>query len=72
MIVEHNFYVGLRDIGKDNRLSNKGLLAALGDAGCKHSEMAGLGITNINITKKSWVILSSFKFIFFKWQNIFF
>ncbi len=58
MIVEHNFYVGLRDIGKDNRLSNKGLLAALEDAGCKHSEMAGIGITNINETKKTWIILS--------------
>ena len=58
MIVEHNFYVGLRDIGKDNRLSNKGILAALEDAGCKHSEMAGIGITNINETKKSWVIIS--------------
>ena len=58
MVVEHKFYVGLRDIGKDNRLSNKGLLAALGDAGCKHSEMAGLGITNINETKRSWLIIS--------------
>ena len=58
MIVEHKFYVGLRDIGKDNLLSNKGLLAALEDAGCKHSELAGLGITNINITKKTWIIIS--------------
>ena len=58
MIVEHKFYVGLRDIGKDNLLSNKGILAALEDAGCKHSEIAGLGITNINETKRSWVILS--------------
>ena len=58
MIVEHKFYVGLREIGKDNLLSNKGILAALEDAGCKHSEMAGIGITNINETKRSWVILS--------------
>lgn len=58
MIVEHKTYVGLRDIGKDNRLSTKGLLSALEDAGCKHSEMAGLGITNINETKRSWLILS--------------
>ena len=58
MVVEHKFYIGLRDIGKDNKLSNKGLLAALGDAGCKHSEMAGLGITNINETKRSWLIIS--------------
>ena len=58
MFVEHKFYVGLREIGKDNLLSNKGILAALEDAGCKHSEMAGLGITNINETKRSWVILS--------------
>ena len=58
MIVEHNFYVGLREIGKDNCLSNKGLLAALEDAGCKHSEIAKLGITNINETRRSWVILS--------------
>lgn len=57
MIVEHKFYIGLRDIGKDNCLSNKGLLSALEDAGCKHSEIAGLGITNINVTNKSWVIL---------------
>lgn len=58
MILEHNFYIGLRDIGKDNRLSNKGILSALEDAGCKHSEVAGIGITNINETKKTWVILS--------------
>lgn len=58
MIVEYKSFVGLREIGKDNKLSNKGILALLEDAGCKHSEMAGLGITNINETKKSWVILS--------------
>ena len=66
MIVEHNFYIGLRDIGKDNLLSNKGILAALEDAGCMHSEKAGIGITNINETKRSWIILSWRVKVFFR------
>lgn len=58
MFVEHNFYVGLRDITFKNELSNTSLLSYLEDVGCMHSEIAGYGVTNIDIIKRTWILLS--------------
>ena len=58
MIVEHKFYIGMRDIDKNNYITDKGLLAALEDAGGIHSEIAGYGILNVNNTHRFWMILS--------------
>lgn len=58
MFVEHNFYVGLRDINCLRELSNTSLLAYLEDVACMHSEIAGYGVTNIDTVKRSWILLS--------------
>lgn len=58
MFVEHNFFVGARDINSLKNLTNKGLLSYLEDIACIHSEIAGYGITNIEKVKKTWILLS--------------
>lgn len=58
MIVEHKFYVGLRDINLNNELTNTGFLACLEDVACMHSEIAGYGVLNIEKTKRTWILLN--------------
>ena len=58
MILEHDFYIGLRDINSKCELTNTGFLACLEDVASMHSEIAGYGITNIEETKRTWVLLS--------------
>ena len=58
MIVEHNFYVGLRDININNNLTNTGFLACLEDVACMHSEIAGYGVLNMEKTKRTWILLN--------------
>lgn len=58
MFVEHEFYVGLRDINSSRELSNTSLLSYLEDVACMHSEIAGYGVTNMEEVKKTWVLLS--------------
>ena len=58
MIVEHKFYIGMRDIDSKNYITDKGLLAAMEDAGGIHSEIAGYGILNMNETHRFWMILA--------------
>ena len=58
MIVEHKFYIGMRDIDKNNYITDKGFLAALEDTGGIHSEIAGFGLLNVNKTHRFWMILS--------------
>ena len=58
MIVEHKFYIGMRDIDSKNYITDKGLLAALEDTGGIHSELAGFGIIDLPKTHKFWMILS--------------
>ena len=58
MIVNHKFYVGLRDINSNLELTNTGILACLEDVGCMHSEMAGYGLFNRDKTKKTWLLIN--------------
>lgn len=58
MFVEHKFYIGLSDINISKELTNTSLLKHLEDAGGLHSEIAGYGITDIDKTRKSWILLS--------------
>ena len=58
MIVEHKFYIGMRDIDSKNYITDKGLLAALEDTGGIHSELAGYGIIDMPKTHRFWMILS--------------
>jgi medium-chain acyl-[acyl-carrier-protein] hydrolase len=58
MFVEHKFYIGLSDINTEKELTNTCLLRYLEDVAGLHSEMAGYGITDMNTTRKSWILLS--------------
>lgn len=58
MFVEHEFYVGLRDINNLKELSNTSLLSYLEDVACMHSEIAGFGVSNMDIIKRTWILLS--------------
>ena len=58
MKVEHNSYIGIRDVNKKLEVTNTGILAALEDVACIHSEMAGFGLTNIPDTKLTWVLIN--------------
>lgn len=58
MFIEHNFYVGLRDINYLKELSNTSLLSYLEDVACMHSEIAGYGVSNMEEVKRTWVLLS--------------
>ncbi len=58
MFVEHEFYVGLRDINYLKELSNTSLLSYLEDVACIHSEIAGYGVSNMDEVKRTWVLLS--------------
>ena len=58
MFVEHKFYIGLSDINISKELTNTSLLKHLEDVAGLHSEIAGYGITDIEKTRKSWILLS--------------
>lgn len=58
MFVEHKFYIGLSDINSLKELNNTCLLRYLEDTAGIHSEIAGYGITDMNTTRKSWILLS--------------
>lgn len=58
MYVEHNFFVGLRDIDFKNNLKIKSLLSFLEDVGGIHSNKVGYGLLDIPEKKKSWILLN--------------
>ncbi len=55
---ERDYKVGLNDLGKYNKISNKGILRILEDTGGIESENAGYGINDIKKTRLSWVLLA--------------
>ena len=57
MFVEHNFFVGLSDINSQKELTNTCLLRYLEDVAGLHSEIAGYGVTDMDSTRKSWILL---------------
>lgn len=57
MFVEHKFYVGLSDVNHNKELLNTSLLRYLEDIAGMHSEIAGYGFTDIEKTRRSWILL---------------
>ncbi len=57
MFVEHEVFIGLRDVALANKVTNTALLSYLEDAGGVHSNLVGYGLKDIPIVKKSWVLL---------------
>lgn len=57
MFVEHEVFIGLRDVALDNKVTNTALLSYLEDAGGVHSNLVGFGLNDIPNVKRSWVLL---------------
>lgn len=57
MFVEHEVFIGLRDVALNNKVTNTALLSYLEDAGGIHSNLVGYGLRDIPNVKKSWVLL---------------
>ena len=57
MFIEHNVFIGFRDVGVNNKVTNTALLSYLEDAGGVHSDLAGYGFCDIPNVKKTWVLL---------------
>lgn len=57
MIFERNYTVGNRDIGSNNKATNKAMLKYLENIACKHSDEVGYGINTIEETGVVWILL---------------
>ena len=57
MIFEKEYTVGSRDIGKDNKATNKAMLKYMENIACSHSDSVGQGINEIELTKAVWILL---------------
>lgn len=57
MFIEKEYTIGLSDIGISNKIKNKSLLNFLENIGGKHSDIAKLGVEDIERTKLSWIIM---------------
>ncbi len=57
-IFEHNFNIGLRDVGISNKVTDSTILGFLEDIGAMHSDEAGYGLNNIASTGVSWILLN--------------
>lgn len=58
MYIEHNFYVGFRDVDYKNNLKIKSALSYLEDVAGIHSNIAGYGLLDIEKNKKTWVLIN--------------
>ncbi|MCR5185792.1 MAG: hypothetical protein K6D97_01570 [Clostridia bacterium] len=58
MFIEDNYRVGISDLTPRRELSNTTLLRCLENLGNMHSEIAGYGVTDMDRTRISWVLLS--------------
>lgn len=57
MQFEGKYKVGVREIGKDNKLSNIGMLGFLEEVASEHSALAGYGINDIPKTRRVWLLM---------------
>lgn len=56
-VIEEKEVVRISHIGKDNLLTNKGILFFLENVACRHSDLAGYGCLDVPQTHLSWVLL---------------
>lgn len=57
MIYKGKFKLGLKDIGKDNKIKNRSILEFLENIGAYHSDEVGYGVNEIPKTNVSWILL---------------
>ena len=58
MVFNHTYRVGLEDCGRENKATNKAILAILEDIAGLHSATVGLGLNEISETGCAWVVLN--------------
>lgn len=56
MIFEHNFEMGLKDIGKNNLMKNRAMLEMFENIGGYHSDIVGYGANDTKKTKVVWIL----------------
>lgn len=57
MIYQEKFKIGLKDVGKNNEITNKGILEALENIAAYHSDSVGYGINTTKETHLTWILL---------------
>lgn len=57
MIYKEEFKIGLKDIGKQNKIKNRGILEIFENIGAYHSDIAGYGVNDTPVTKMAWILL---------------
>ena len=57
MIFEKKYTVGNRDVGFNNKATNKAMLKYLENIACCHSDKVGYGINTMEDTKVVWILL---------------
>ena len=57
MFYEEKFKIGLKDIGKENRVKNKAILEMLENIGAFQSDLIGYGINDVLKNKVTWILL---------------
>ena len=58
MVFNHIYRIGLEDCGRENKATNKAILAILEDIAGLHSATVGLGLNEISETGCAWVVLN--------------
>ena len=54
---ESDFYIRMRDVDKNNKITNKAILGFFEDIAGLHSDSVGFGLKNIEETQLSWILL---------------
>ena len=57
MQYEKEYTIGAREIGKNNSLTNLGILALLEDIAGLHSDSVGYGVKDIETKKRAWILM---------------
>lgn len=58
MKFECNYIIGLTDVAKSNKITNKAILKIMENAGGMHSETVNYGLNSIEKTSLSWILLA--------------
>ena len=57
MIFEHDFKMGVKDIGENNLIKNRSILEMFENIGGYHSDLAGYGANDVPNKKVVWILL---------------
>lgn len=57
MKFEKNYMVGIKDIGRNNQMTNYSFLSFLEEIACSHSELCGYGVNDVETKKKAWLLM---------------